>query len=968
MSADLITSLSEVEGAAWETGGANRPLAADRVDVAWLLAPAEHAFVEIFLISAQEAGARKPLFQVPPGGLFMGAAAIDGHSLLAVGNNAARILRVPLAALAEASRDPRLAAPVRAMVTAHLARLGQAVCFINAPDQAIVLAPGVTVQLPPEAAARGREAVTWVRCLSGRLSFQGLDDANVPPAPLTLPLPAAGWLAALDDAQLEVVADDAVLQGPDGWAGVAAFHALALHSAALHASQRATEQAREIEARYAFEQRSVGDAVMDLASILRFRTAPRMVGGEAPPLEALLRTCHLIGEVQEIKFRRPPQSSKTDKSDLITQVARASRVCVREVLLTANWWRHDSGPMLAFTRDDPHPVALLPRSSTRYDLVDVVKERRMRLTPAVAATIDDQAYAFLRPLPERALGGVDLLRFCMRFSGMDLKRVGILGMIMSVLAVVMPVATGFLVGEVIPHGIRSQVVNVGIGLIAATLCSTAFQMARSVALLRLEGRTDADLQGAVMMRLLMLQPDFFRRFTAGDLGQRVLGINHIREILAGGNLQAVMGAAFSGFSFLLLFYYSPPMAVMGSLLVLVMFAVCLWAGINYRTRTDDIARLSGQISGRVLQLLRGIAKIRVAGAEGRAFGQWAKLFAHQRRLVLENRMIEAQVGAFQASFPVLTTMCFFVFVAANQYKAMTTSEFVAFFGAFGQFQAGLLGLAGALNALMTVGPLLKRAQPMLEAPLECDESHPDPGVLEGTVKLDGVNFRYRQDGPLILDNVTIEALPGQLVAVVGPSGSGKSTILRLLLGFERPEAGDVLYDQQALSTVDVQAVRRQLGVVLQDGKLMAGDIFTNIVGSALLSMDDAWEAARVAGIDDDIKALPMGMHTVLMEEAATFSGGQRQRLMIARAVVGRPKYLYLDEATSALDAQVQQEVTANLQGMNATRVVIAHRLSTIRGADRIYVIIHGRVVQSGTYEELVARDGPFRELVERQLA
>jgi ABC-type bacteriocin/lantibiotic exporter with double-glycine peptidase domain len=220
----------------------------------------------------------------------------------------------------------------------------------------------------------------------------------------------------------------------------------------------------------------------------------------------------------------------------------------------------------------------------------------------------------------------------------------------------------------------------------------------------------------------------------------------------------------------------------------------------------------------------------------------------------------------------------------------------------------------------------------------------------------------------VLDEVSLRAEAGEFVAVVGPSGSGKSTLLRLLLGFERPDSGAVLYDRQDLEDVDVGAVRRQCGVVLQDDRLLVGDLRTNIVGAGRYSEDEAWEAARQVGLADDVERMPMGMATYVGEGSGSLSGGQRQRVILARAMVSRPRILYLDEATSALDNRTQELVTESMRQLSATRIVIAHRLSTIRDADRILVMDAGRVVESGTYDELMQAGGLFRELAERQLA
>jgi ATP-binding cassette subfamily C protein len=328
------------------------------------------------------------------------------------------------------------------------------------------------------------------------------------------------------------------------------------------------------------------------------------------------------------------------------------------------------------------------------------------------------------------------------------------------------------------------------------------------------------------------------------------------------------------------------------------------------------------------------------------------------------------VAAFNAGFPTAAYML--VFWAAVEpltvTHAMRTGDFLAFMSAFGICLTSIVTTSNALLAILLAAPLYEQARPILVTLPEVDGAKEDPGQLTGNVDVEHVDFRYDEDGSLVLRDLTVHAKSGEFVAFVGPSGSGKSTILRLLLGFETPEAGSIYYDGRELGGLDLRALRRQIGVVLQSGRLMTGDIYTNIVGSAPVPLDAAWEAARMAGFADDIRQMPMGMHTVISEGGGTLSGGQRQRLMIARAIVHRPRILLFDEATSALDNRTQAIVSASLERLQATRIVIAHRLSTIMHADRIHVVQRGELVQCGNYDELMRQGGLFAELAARQIA
>ena len=301
---------------------------------------------------------------------------------------------------------------------------------------------------------------------------------------------------------------------------------------------------------------------------------------------------------------------------------------------------------------------------------------------------------------------------------------------------------------------------------------------------------------------------------------------------------------------------------------------------------------------------------------------------------------------------------------------LSVGEFLAFNSSLMLGVAAVVGLGKGAISLIDGLRECERFAPILAAAPEVNEVCGELVRLGGAIRLDNVSFRYTPEGPLILDSVNFQVRPGEFVAVVGPSGSGKSTLLRLLLGFETPTEGSVSYDGRELATLDIQEVRRQIGVVLQDARLRPGDIYSNIVGlSTHLTRDDAWDAAELAGLADDIEQMPMGIHTVVSEGGSGLSSGQRQRLIIARALAGRPKILFFDEATSALDnrtqAHVSHSIHAQLRG--TTRVAIAHRLSTVIDADRIYVLSGGKIVQSGRYSQLIAEPGPFQDLARRQM-
>ena len=472
-------------------------------------------------------------------------------------------------------------------------------------------------------------------------------------------------------------------------------------------------------------------------------------------------------------------------------------------------------------------------------------------------------------------------------------------------------------------------------------------------------------------RLLKLRTNFFRQYSIGDLNSRVSAISAIRRRLSGNVLQSLFVGLFSLLNLGLLFYYSASLATLALVVALIVMGVTVGTGVFLIRIHKQQMQLEGEIGGMLVQLINGVPKLRVAGAETRAFAHWGRKYSQQLRLVRSPQRIEDGVSVFNAILPTLTTVALFLLASTlvGGDTGLTPGMFIAFNVAYGTFIGGATSLSLTALEVLDVIPLWQRSQPILAAEPEVNRDKADPGRLTGSIQVEQVSFRYRDDGPLILNQVSVEAKPGEFIALVGPSGSGKSTIFRLLLGFETPITGSVYFDGQDLAGLDVSAVRRQLGVVLQNGRISAGSIFDNIAGGALISLEDAWLAAERSGLADDLRAMPMKLHTVVSEGGGNLSGGQRQRLIIARALALKPRVLLLDEATSALDNRTQAIVSQSLDELKVTRIVVAHRLSTIRNADRIYVLEAGKVVQQGSFEELAAdQAGLFAKLIKRQIA
>ncbi len=683
--------------------------------------------------------------------------------------------------------------------------------------------------------------------------------------------------------------------------------------------------------------------------------------------DAVIAAARRMAEALHTPFILPP-SWPADGTGRIELLLEASRMRSRIVVLEGTWYHDDAGPLIGF--DKSGAAVTMLREGRHYVAVDVDGGRTV-ISSTTVGNYAERGLQVYRPFPATAMLFRDILRFGFGPLRKDLLLLLLAGCAGGLLSLFLPSITATIFDQVIPTTDRSQLLLITVGIVLAGIVGAIFELTRNVAVLRLQLQSDATLQGALWDRLLSLPATFFRRFTAGELATRANGFNAIQQLIAGATANSMVAFIFSTFQLIILFHHSTKLAWI-ALLILVLAALCLalisYGRYRYLVATQDVYQ---KITGVILQLLSAISKLRATASETYAFRMWSSMFLRQRRNEFKASGLQNLSQILYAVVPTIASMVFYWIIhdMAVDGKSLATGSVLSFLAAFSTFFASLLACSTAAESMLMCVPLYSYARPILETPPEVDEARPDPGRLHGDIDVVNVSFRYEAEGPLILDGVSISARAGEFIAVVGASGCGKSTLLRLLLGFETPEAGGIYFDGQDIAGVDIRAVRRQMGVVLQNGRVMSGDIFKNIVsGNPLLTIDDAWEAAASAGFDEDIHGMPMGMHTVISEGGSTLSGGQRQRLLIARAIASKPRIILMDEATSALDNRTQQIVTEALGRMHATRIIIAHRLSTIIHADRIYVMDRGRVMESGTYQDLMTAGGAFAALARRQIA
>jgi ATP-binding cassette subfamily C protein len=748
----------------------------------------------------------------------------------------------------------------------------------------------------------------------------------------------------------------------------ALYHAALIRRIEELRSRDDREELSRIQERERRSQETVSHALTELTSVLARR--PAEVGGGT----GLFAAAGVVGKALGIAIRRPASwEEEAGDIDRVEAMARASRVRVRKVVLHDSWWKQDCGPLLAFRREDNRPVAVLPRAGGGYLLFDPESGGRSEMSEALASTMSPEGYVFYRPLPQHASRGAALFKFALSGRGRDFLVILATATAATLLGMLSPQATAILVDHAIPDADLNMLRHIGLGLLAAAFGIAVFRWSQGIAMMRVETSADAVTQSAVWDRLLNLQVSFFRKFSTGDLQSRVTAVSQIRSYLGGTTLRTLFSSVILLLNLALLLYYSPSLTILAVVVAALSCAATVITGIMILRYSRKVLDLKGSFFGLMVQLINGVAKLRVAAAEERAFARWAQEYSRLLKLELKQKRIQDAVRVINIAISTVSTIALFSIAAvliggSVGGASLSTGTFLAFNIAYGTFIGAIANLSNTVTDVMAIAILRERARPILEATPEVGERKADPGRLTGRLELDHLVFQYHDDGPVILDDVSMRIEPSSFVALVGPSGSGKSTLFRLLLGFESPQSGRIYYDGQDLAGLDVYAIRRQMSVVLQNGRINAGSIFENIVTGTRLTLNQAWEAAQAAGFEDEIKAMPMGMHTIISEGGTNLSGGQRQRLLLTRALVHRPKILLLDEATSALDNKTQRIVSESLQKLRVTRVVIAHRLSTVRNADRIYVIQGGRIVQKGGFAELAAREGLFRWLMARQMA
>lgn len=673
-----------------------------------------------------------------------------------------------------------------------------------------------------------------------------------------------------------------------------------------------------------------------------------------------------IGEIlryYHIKPQEVPDNIR-DFDEMLEFLMRPSGVMRRNVRLTKGWQKNAAGAMLGQTTAG-EVVALIPGALHGYTCRDPKTGETVAITSKNADGLREDAVCFYSPLPPRSLGMWDLMKYLFGLlRSRDLLMMGGTTLVVSLLGMITPAIHQKLFGNVLTLGNTQLLMSFVLTLVLFGVAQVLIQACSTVIRGAVRTRLDISMESVVIMRILTLPVDFFKKYSSGELAERVNATTTLCDILFETVFSSLLTAAFSFVYIGQIAVLAPALAVPALVIIVLTLAVSVVSALLRSHLNEKRLLATGKESGMVLALLNGVAKLKVSGAEKRAFAKWSEYYEKAAQSQYNPPAYLKIDTALTAAISLFgTVVLYYQAIQAH----IIPADYMAFTAAYALVSGAFTALSGVVDQLALLHPILKIVEPVLKAE---PEVAPGKGVihrLSGSIEVNNVSFRYSDNMPNVLDNLSLKIRPGQYVAIVGTTGCGKSTLMRLLLGFERPQKGAVYYDGRDLNTIDLKSLRQKIGVVLQNGKLFQGDIFSNITISApQLGLKDAWEAAEMAGMADDIRHMPMQMNTIISEGGGGISGGQRQRLMIARAIAPKPRILMFDEATSALDNITQKTVSESLERLKCTRIVIAHRLSTIRHCDRIIVLDKGHIVEDGNYEELIALKGVFAELVERQ--
>ena len=666
----------------------------------------------------------------------------------------------------------------------------------------------------------------------------------------------------------------------------------------------------------------------------------------------------------KVKSREIP-SGMTDVNEQLEFLLRPYGIMRRSVELEKGWYRDAVGAMLAQKKEDGSIVALVPTGMSGYSYTDYATGKKVKINKNNEDLFEKEALAFYKPFPMRKMGVTDLMRYMAELvSASDIVLYIISALIVTLVGMLIPKINSVLFSSVLVSESVRLLFACGAFLLCVTVSQILFQGVKSLFEARITTKLSISVAAAAMMRVLSLPADFFKQYSSGNMSSRMGYISSVCNMIMSSAVSMGITSVFSLINISLLFKYAPTLTGTALLIILCSTAFSVLATYARINNMRKQMKTGAEESGLSFEMIDGIQKIKLSGAEKRAFSRWAKVYSKEAQYIYNPSLFLKTESVISMAISLVGTIILYYEAIRS---GISLSDYIAFTAAFGMISGAFSGLTAIASNIATIRPSLEMAKPILDAQPEVSEGKAVIQKLSGGIEINNLSFRYDDTMPNVIDNLSLKIRPGQYVAIVGKTGCGKSTLLRLLLGFEKPQKGAIYYDGKDLNSIDLKSLRRKIGVVMQEGSLFGGDLYSNITISApWLTVDDAWEAAEMAGMAEDIRSMPMGMYTIVSEGGGGISGGQKQRLMIARAIAPKPKILMFDEATSALDNITQKKVSESLDSLKCTRIVIAHRLSTIRNCDRIICLDKGKIIEDGTYDELMEQKGFFADLVSRQ--
>ena len=952
----------------------NLPVDIGDPEFAWFI---ESGTVDLFLVERQagvEQSAPQHMLRAHAGRLLPGTAPqedVTSLGVIAKGLPGTTLRRLPVSRL-DLVPGAELAEQVDAWLVDISAMLVRDVTHLPRTDAFVDTGQAPTTRKGTLAVRRGVVWITELRPHAGL--FMGLIDpaqGETEPAASggTLPLTPGTWFSLTREVAVSTASSAELAEKKVLLPALTAFHHVAFSLERLNRQLAVVDQANLARARVLGRRADEEDARRRLFDL--YGALDGDEGTEETDVPALYDALRAIGRHEGIAFQRPASTGRSDPGAALSRVLRRSGVRGRPVRLSEKdrWWVGDSGAMLAFRAADARPVALLPGLLGNYREFDPATGRKRRVTAARAALLRPNAWLFYAPLQGEAPGWRDLLRLAGKGLGADSARLVLTGVLAGLIALLPAVAIGFVADEVIPVSDVGLLYGISVGLVAFGLVRALMRVLQGMTVMRFEGRATSRMESAFWDRLLRLPTRVLRRYPASDLAMRGTTFQRMRDAAQGVIGNGVLSILFLSPAFLLIGLRDPVLGWLTAAFGLLSLVATVALGLRQVVPHGRRLRAARRLAGRLFQLINGISKLRVDGAEGSGFAVWARDYREQKRAELEVGAVEMHLRALGAALPLLAAALLVLVFTLSGPETVAVGDFIVIYVLFLLYQTAVVRLGESVGVLAGIVPAFDQIRPLLAETPETGAEGQSVEMLGGDVAFDHVSFRYDADGPLILDDVSIQVRAGEFVAIAGESGAGKSTLFRLALGLERPSSGSVYFDDRDLQHLDLKEVRRHIGVVPQLVRLHPQDLWDNIVGDHKgVTAEDAWRAIQLAAIDREISAMPMGMLTPVGASAAVTSGGESQRIRLAHALISDPRILLLDEATNWLDNETQSRVLGNLSGLTSTRIVIAHRVSTLRHADRIYVMHSGRIVQEGSFEELAATPGVFQDLVRRQVA